>query len=205
MIAVVDYGAGNLTSVVNALKHLGARFRISAEAAELMAANKVIIPGVGEARQAMEFLASKSLIEPLKEFAAAGKPLLGICLGCHLLMEHSEERDTALLGLIPGRVRLFPNGEAFKVPQIGWNPVRHSGAGLFKGVPQNCSFYFANSYYIPPADSENNYPWAAGISEHSVPFAAAVNQGRIWGAQFHPEKSGKDGLRLLRNFIELED
>ena len=203
MICVVDYEAGNMRSVETALHHLGADFRISGRPEDVLAADKVIFPGVGEARQAMGVLSSAGLDDALREFAATGKPLFGICLGCQILQDHSEERDTDLLGLIPGNVRLFPRSEGCKVPQIGWNTVTHDGSVLFDGIPQDSSFYFVHSYYLSTALVDgSDSPWVCGRSEYGIPFAAAVHRENVWATQFHPEKSGPKGLKLLSNFIE---
>jgi len=200
MITVIDYDAGNLTSVESALRYLGAPYVISADPETVIGSAKVIFPGVGEARHAMSTLSSRGLDEALREFASKGGPLLGICLGCQILYEQSEERGTSLLGLIPGKVARFPSGIGLKVPQIGWNTVRHDESALFDGIPQESSFYFVHSYYLTTGDSERS-PWVCGVSEYGIPFAAAVHKDNIWGTQFHPEKSGPRGLHLLRNFI----
>ena len=203
MIAVVDYEAGNLTSVETALRHLGADFTVTSDPETIIRSDKVIFPGVGEARHAMGVLSGRGLDEALIRFASTGKPLFGICLGCQILQDHSEERDTGLLGLIPGDVRLFPSDKGMKVPQIGWNTVTHDTSRLFEGIPQESSFYFVHSYYLSTKLSDGvNSPWVAGISDYGIPFAAAVHRDNIWGTQFHPEKSGIKGLKLLRNFIE---
>ena len=203
MIAIVDYEAGNLTSVQTALSHLGARFAVTSRPEEVLRSDKVIFPGVGEACQSMSVLRSTGLYEALRGFADSGRPLLGICLGCQILQEHSEERNTPLLGLIPGTARLFPGGEGIKVPQIGWNTVTHNGSKLFEGIPQKSSFYFVHSYYLStrlPGGKAS--PWVIGTAEHGLMFTAALNRENIWGTQFHPEKSGSKGLALLKNFIE---
>ena len=202
MIAVVDYEAGNLTSVVSALNYLGVRFAITKNPQQVISADKVIFPGVGEARQAMGVLRSTGLGHALCDFAASGKPLLGICLGCQILLDYSEERDTPLLGIIPGRVRLFPAAEGIKVPQIGWNRVEHKSSPLFRGIPCGSSFYFVHSYYLSPQlEGEEESPWVTGTAHHGIRFAAAVSKGNVWGTQFHPEKSGPKGLKLLENFV----
>lgn len=203
MIAVVDYEAGNLTSVETALAHLGADYRVTADPEALLRADRVIFPGVGEARHAMGVLSSRGLDEALRAFAASGRPLFGICLGCQILQDYSEERETPLLGIIPGTVRLFPGGDGLKVPQIGWNTIEHDGSALFDGIPQESSFYFVHSYYlsISLADGRES-PWVAARSEYGVRFAAAVHRDNVWATQFHPEKSGPKGLRLLENFLK---
>jgi glutamine amidotransferase len=206
MITVIDYDAGNLKSVETALHHLGAAYRVSSDPGLVASSDKVIFPGVGEAGHAMGTLSAGGMDQALVEFAATGKPLLGICLGCQILQDHSEESDTDLLGLIPGDVRLFPRIGAFKVPQIGWNTVIHDGSKLFAGIPQESSFYFVHSYYLSIGPSETEVsPWVCGRSEYGIPFAAAVHRDNIWGTQFHPEKSGPKGLLMLENFIRRID
>ncbi len=202
MITVVDYEAGNLRSVQTALTHLGAEFRISSRPDDVLASDQVIFPGVGEAKHAMGILTRDGLDEALIAFAKSGKPLLGICLGCQILQDHSEERDTDLLGIIPGEVKLFPGDMGVKVPQIGWNTVIHDHSRLFEGIPQESSFYFVHSYYLStqlPGGGDS--PWVCGRAEYGMEFAAAVHKENVWATQFHPEKSGPKGLRLLENFI----
>lgn len=203
MIAVVDYEAGNLTSVKTALRYLGAEFCVTSDPETIVRSDKVIFPGVGEARHAMGVLTAGGLDEALITFASTGKPLFGICLGCQILQDYSEERDTRLLGLIPGDVRLFPSDKDVKVPQIGWNTVLHDSSDLFEGIPQDSSFYFVHSYYLSIKLSDgSDSPWIAGRSEYGIPFAAAIHRDNVWATQFHPEKSGPKGLKLLQNFIE---
>lgn len=203
MITVVDYEAGNLTSVETALRFLKADFRISSDPETVLSSDKVIFPGVGEARHAMGVLTSRGLDEALKGFAATGKPLFGICLGCQILQDHSEERDVDLLGLIPGDVKHFSVIPGFKVPQIGWNTVIHDDSVLFDGIPQDSSFYFVHSYYLSTTLSDgSDSPWVCGRSEYGIPFAAAVHRDNVWATQFHPEKSGPKGLKLLSNFVK---
>jgi len=203
MIAVVDYQAGNLKSVETALRYLGADFFISSDPDLILKSDKVIFPGVGEARHAMEVLSARGLDDALISFAASGKPLFGICLGCQILQDFSEERDSSLLGIIPGDVRLFPGDMNLKIPQIGWNTVSHDSSLLFEGIPQESSFYFVHSYYLSVKLSDGtDSPWVAGLSDYGIPFAAAVHRDNIWATQFHPEKSGPKGLKLLQNFVE---
>ncbi len=206
MIAVVDYDAGNLTSVETALRYLDADFIISSDPKTILESDKVIFPGVGEARHAMGILSTRGLDEALIRFAATGKPLFGICLGCQILQDYSEERDTKLLGLIPGDVKLFPSGMGMKVPQIGWNTVTHDNSPLFEGIPQDSSFYFIHSYYLSTKLSDAcDSPWISGRADYGIPFAAAVHRDNVWATQFHPEKSGPKGLKLLENFIQRID
>lgn len=203
MIAVIDYGSGNLKSVELALRYLGADFKITSESRTVALSKKVIFPGVGEAEHAMSVLRTTHLDEALYAFVAAGKPLLGICLGCQIVASHTEENDTQLLGLLPWKVRRFPALRGFKIPQIGWNTVSHDGSLLFEDLPQESSFYFVHAYYLPLqlADGADS-PWVAGRSEYGIPFAAAIHRDNIWATQFHPEKSGERGLQVLRNFVE---
>ncbi|VDB01045.1 Imidazole glycerol phosphate synthase amidotransferase subunit [Olavius algarvensis spirochete endosymbiont] len=203
MIAVIDYGSGNLKSVELALRHLDACFKITSDSKVVAASEKVIFPGVGEARHAMNILRATHLDEALCDFAASGRVLLGICLGCQIVANHTEEHDTDLLGLLPWDVRRFSTSDGLKVPQIGWNTVIHDSSLLFEDVSPESSFYFDHSYYLPLclADGTDS-PWVAGRSEYGVPFAAAIHKDNIWATQFHPEKSGPRGLQVLRNFVE---
>ena len=202
MITVVDYEAGNLTSVETALRHLGADYMVSSDPEMILKSDKVIFPGVGEARHAMGVLISRGIDEALIRFASTGNPLFGICLGCQILQDFSEERNTDLLGLIPGDVRHFPSDMGLKVPQIGWNTVSHDSSILFDGIPQESSFYFVHSYYLSTKLSDgSDSPWVSGRSDYGITFAAAIHRDNVWATQFHPEKSGPKGLKLLQNFI----
>jgi glutamine amidotransferase len=194
LIAILDYGMGNLRSVQKAVEHLGAEARIQPH---LLGAEKLILPGVGAFGPAMERLAP--LAEDIRAWAAAGQPLLGICLGQQLLFEASEENGVhAGLGILPGRVRRLP-GEGLKVPHVGWSPARpRPGSRLFAGTQDDAWYYFVHSFYT---DCENQDDLAAE-TEYGLRFASAVERGLVWGAQFHPEKSGDAGLRLLENFIK---
>jgi len=199
MIGVVDYKAGNLKSVDSALSHLNGDFFISDDPEKLLKCDKMIFPGVGEAYSAMEVLRCSGLGDAVKEFAASGKPLLGICLGAQIVFEHSEERKTPCLGIIPGKVKRFSPEMGLKVPHMGWNTIEHTGIPLFSGIKQNTSFYFVHSYYIDAEKEESR----AALCEYGIPFTAAAVKDNILACQFHPEKSGEAGLRLLKNFIEL--
>ena len=200
MIGVVDYEAGNLKSVEAALAFVGAEFFISSDPEKLSGADKLIFPGVGEAAHAMGILTSKGLDLVLKDFAASGKPLFGICLGSQILFEHSEESDTPCLGILPGRVKLFSPDMKLKIPHMGWNTLKHSNHPLFKGIPQEKSFYFVHSYYVEAANPED----VIGTSDYGIEFTAAIARGNVMATQFHPEKSGEWGLKILKNFMELE-
>ncbi|MBN2657846.1 MAG: imidazole glycerol phosphate synthase subunit HisH [Spirochaetales bacterium] len=199
MIGVVDYKAGNLKSVDSALSHLQGDFFISDDPEKLLKSDKMIFPGVGEALSAMTVLRSSGLGDAVREFAASGKPLLGICLGAQIVFDHSEERDTACLGLIPGKVKRFAPDMGLKVPHMGWNTIEHIDIPLFRGIPQNSSFYFVHSYYIDAEYDDNR----AAVCEYGISFTAAAVKNNILACQFHPEKSGEAGLQLIKNFIEL--
>lgn len=206
MIAIIDYGLGNLTSVKNALDKLGVPNFISDNPLVLKKAAGLILPGVGAAGTGMKNLKAKKLDELIKDEVQKGKPFLGTCLGMQLLFDFSEEDNTACLGIIPGNVKKFTN--KLKVPQIGWNNVkitkseqRISGAfqQVTNNIPDNSYFYFVNSYYCEP-EEENII---VGETEYGVTFASVVEKGNIFATQFHSEKSGDIGLKLLKNFTEV--
>jgi glutamine amidotransferase len=200
MIAVVDYGAGNIRSVELALGHLNASFETTSDPARVLAADRVIFPGVGAAGSAMRVLKERGLDEALGEAAKRGTQILGICIGAQLVLDHSEEGDTTCLGLIKGNVRRFPSDAGLKIPQIGWNTVEFQAeSGLFTRIPDSSSFYFVHSYYPAPADA-----WALGRTSYGVEFVCAFEQENVHAVQFHPEKSGPVGLRLLQNFFSLD-
>ncbi|HKF27643.1 MAG TPA: imidazole glycerol phosphate synthase subunit HisH [Candidatus Binataceae bacterium] len=206
MIAIVDYRAGNLTSVKRALEHLGhRRCEITDDPDKIRAAERVILPGVGAAGATMENLRALGLAEVLRrDVAAAGKPFLGICIGIQVLFDRSEEDSATCLGILPGEVRRYPNsmdGRPLKVPQIGWNRVRQlRGHPIFAGVPDEAHCYFVNSYYPVPSQSS----LAIAECEYGVPFVAAVAHNNVIATQFHLEKSGAAGLKLLDNFCRLK-
>lgn len=199
---VVDYDAGNLRSVETAVGHLGVEFRISADPDEVRSAERIVFPGVGDGAHAMRVLAERGLDAAMRDQYAAGVPILGICVGCQIVLDRTEERDAACLGLVPGVATRFPP-ESGKIPHMGWNAVRHATSGgrahwLFAGVPQGSSFYFVHSYYPVPADDGDAIAW----TDYGFEFAAAIERGSLVATQFHPEKSGEVGLRVLRNFLE---
>jgi imidazole glycerol-phosphate synthase subunit HisH len=195
---VLDYGAGNLTSVENALRHLGARFLVTAKPEPLGDAEAVIFPGVGEAASSMAELARTGLDQALRSYVATGRKMLGICIGCQVIFEHSEERDTECLGLYPGVVRRFPPRPGLKVPHIGWNSVHFTrNHPVFADIPQDSSFYFVHSYYPSPADPG----MVAAETEYGERFASCVARRNMIAFQFHLEKSGPLGLALLANFL----
>jgi imidazole glycerol-phosphate synthase subunit HisH len=203
VVTIVDYKAGNLASVARALEYLGHRWEISDRPERLRRADRVILPGVGAAGATMENLNGLGIAEVLRDdVAKAGKPFLGICIGIQVLLDYSDENDTRCLGIIPGRVVRYPSsfeGRPVKVPQIGWNRVRQERQHpLFAGVRDNTHFYFVNSYYPIPDDPTVTI----GLSEYSVRFGAALARGNVVATQFHLEKSGAAGLRLLDNFCK---
>jgi glutamine amidotransferase len=199
-IAVIDYGAGNLRSITRALEKVcvesgaAARPVITADPAVVAAAGAVVLPGVGAAGPTMARLAACGLAEPLRA-AAAERPFLGVCLGLQLLFTHHDEGDVAGLGVFPGTVRRFPGG--LKVPHMGWNRVYSTGHPMFVGIAADAFFYYVHSYYADADDPD----LVVGVTEYGRPFCGALARGRLWATQFHPEKSGACGLRLLRNFV----
>lgn len=197
IVALIDYAAGNRTSVERALAYLGVEFRIAAQPSDLEGADKIIFPGVGEARAAMEVLVERGLDKAIVSAAEASVPILGICIGCQVLLERSEERSTQCLGIFAGESKRFPSNSGVKVPQIGWNQVEHRGRHpLFDGVPERVSFFFDHSYYPVIRDSGLEI----GATDYGLRFSSAFASGSVVAVQFHPEKSGKFGLKLLENF-----
>ena len=201
-VGVVDYNAGNLRSVELALKFLSIDYVTSADPALLYTVDKLIFPGVGEARSAMEILSSSGLGDLILDFHKSGKPLLGICLGCQILMTASEERNTECLDVFPGTVRRFASGRGLKVPHMGWNQVYHRGRHpIFEGIPDGASFYFVHSYFVDPDTTEIEI----ADTDYGIRFTSGVAAGNVTAFQFHPEKSGKYGLKLLSNFLKMRD
>lgn len=200
MIAIVDYKAGNLTSVQLAFRALGCEAAVTSDPSAILSAERVVFPGVGAAGSAMRNLAGLHLVDALKQVAARGTPFLGICLGTQILLEHSEEDGgTPTLGILPGRVPRFqPVDRWDKVPQIGWNQVRIARPHpLLEGIADGSEFYFVHSFYPAPADPS----LAIGTTDYAgVTFASMVGRANVAATQFHPEKSGRIGLRLLANF-----
>jgi imidazole glycerol-phosphate synthase subunit HisH len=195
-ILILDYGMGNLRSVEKALEHVGARASVGADPEAIAAADGLILPGVGAFPRAMERIRATGLDEALAERAAAGTPILGICLGMQLLFEHSEELGGADgLGLLPGTVTRL-DSPGLKVPNIGWAPVRwEHDSPLTEGIATETPFYLVHSFVARPAVEDT-----LGTAEYGERFACAVERGNVFGAQFHPEKSSEAGLRLLANF-----
>jgi glutamine amidotransferase len=197
MIAIFDYGAGNLRSVQNTLAEIGAAYTLTRDSDGLRAASKIILPGVGHFGQMMRALDTLGVRQTLLDRIAAGTPFLGICLGLQALLTSSEEASDALgLGLYPGSVRRFP-AEA-RVPHMGWNQLESKAPSkLLKNLGQAPYVYFAHSYYVP----ENGA--TAALCTYTVPYTAVLEDGNVFGVQFHPEKSGPVGLQIVRNFVNL--
>jgi glutamine amidotransferase len=206
MIGIVDYGMGNLFSVSKALERLNANYFISSKKEELMAADGLLLPGVGSFRDAMMRLNEDGLTDMIKDYVQTGKPLLGICLGMQLLFEDSDENGfTEGLKLLPGSVRRFPgknkDGETYKVPHMGWNKLQFvKQSPLLEGLDEDF-VYFVHSYYVNAANSEVLLAKASYNEEVS----AVVGRDNIFGMQFHPEKSSKLGMALLNNYLKLVD
>jgi len=199
MIVIIDYGVGNLASVKNALEKLGVKNVISSDPEIMKQAKALILPGVGAAGQGMKNLKKKGLDKIVIAEIKKGKPFLGICLGMQLLFEKSEEGNVNCLGVLKGQVKKFKKMK--KVPQIGWNQVEvKQSSKLFNGISDNSYFYFVNSFYCLPKDKEI----IAGITSYGETFSSIVQKDNVLGVQFHPERSGKVGFRLLENFAKGE-
>ena len=198
MIAIVDYDAGNLRSVKRACDAVGLQSVFTRDADAVAKADKIIFPGVGHARSAMETLARTGLREALSEAYKRGTPILGICVGAQLLLDGSEEGPTQGLGMIAGMTRrLAPRDASLKIPHIGWNEVRPTQAHpLLHGVEPGDEFYFVHSYYLDASDARQVY----AVTDYGEPFACAIGRDNLFATQFHPEKSGRFGLRLLQRF-----
>jgi len=205
MIGIIDYKAGNLTSVARALSHFGFPWIISSDAEKLRKCERIIFPGVGAAESAMESLRNLGLDEFLREAFEKGVPILGICLGTQIIFEESEEDGgTKTLGLLKGKVKRFPEplifeGERLKVPHMGWNKVKWlKEHPVFKGLDPDYEYYFVHSYYVKPEEKDI----IAGTTFYGIEFCSAIASKNVVAVQFHPEKSGEPGLRILRQFCE---
>jgi glutamine amidotransferase len=196
MIDVIDYRAGNSPSVIYALERLGVSCRLVAKPEEVAESERLILPGVGAAAATLDSLRESDLLDALTQRVQRDQaPFLGICIGLQVLFEHSEEGDTSCLGWLPGRVRRFPADR--RVPQIGWNEVRFTRSHpVTADLPDRGHFYFVNSYYADPGDTED----ALGRTEYGVEFASVVARGNLVATQFHAEKSGRLGLQVLERF-----
>ncbi len=201
MIAIIDYDAGNMLSVVKALRHLGQEPVITREASVLKSADKVILPGVGAFGDAMEKLNGYGLVPVIRDIISSDKPFFGICLGLQLLYEESEEASGVRgIGALEGKIRRIPVGEYRKIPHMGWNSLAFPNKGrLFKGIDEGAYVYFVHSYYLDAKDRTS----VTATTEYNVSIDASVESGNIFACQFHPEKSGNVGLAILKNFIEL--
>ena len=196
MIAVLDYGGGNVGSVIKAIEYLGLKGERVDDAAALQRAEKVIFPGQGHFGAMMKGLADRDMLDPLRDVFAAGKPFLGICLGLQALYQSSEEAPGVPgLGILPGSVKRFEG--IFKVPHVGWSQLKlRPETKLFRGVTDSSFVYFCHSYYGPVT------PEASAVTEYGQSFSSGIEMDNIWAVQFHPEKSGEIGLQVLRNFLE---
>lgn len=208
MTGIIDYNAGNIRSVERALDSLGCEYIVSKSPEELENVDKLIFPGVGDACYAMEQLKASGFDSFLKKKVSENIPILGICLGSQIIFEFSEEGNTPCLGLLDGNIRHFSSIQldfSLKVPHMGWNDIsfskseKENPSGLFEGIPEHTSFYFVHSYVIQP---KNNDVILAS-ADYGISVPAAVRSGNVYAVQFHPEKSGEPGLRLLKNFITM--
>ncbi|MBQ7514161.1 MAG: imidazole glycerol phosphate synthase subunit HisH [Prevotella sp.] len=206
-VAIVKYNAGNVYSVVNALRRLGIEPSLTDDAEQLMKADRVLFPGQGEARGAMDYLKARRLDEVIRQLR---QPVLGICIGQQLLCRHSEEGDTDCIGVFEADVKRFqPQRHEDKVPCMGWNRIRGErievrgerigfSCPLFKGLGDEPYVYFVHSYYVPVCE------WTAAVADYILPYSAALHKDNFYTCQFHPEKSGRVGEQILKNFLELD-
>jgi len=201
MIAIIDYGMGNLRSVAKALESVGARVIVLSNKKDIFCAEKLVLPGVGAFSDAMQELKKRDLLDSILEHIQNGKPFLGLCLGMQLLFEKSEEaKGVKGLSIFKGEVKRFKKS-SLKVPHMGWNQVKFSKvkSGIFKGIDDDSYFYFVHSYYARPRDKSI----ITGTTDYGLDFASSIQKDNIFAMQFHPEKSQKTGLKLLRNFMEM--
>ena len=199
MIAILDYGAGNLRSVAKAIEVVGEVPVVTSDPRALAEADGLIVPGQGSAVDAMRNLERLELVEPLKRYVASGRPFLGVCLGEQIIFESSEEGNQPCLGLVAGTCRRLPIGDGRKVPHMGWNSVRiRREHPLLAGIPDESYFYFVHSYYVDPVDPSV----IVGETDYGVTFASIFGADNVFATQFHPEKSADLGLRIYANFVE---
>ena len=197
-LVVIDYGSGNLRSVAKALETVGVSPIVTGDANQIASADAVVLPGVGSGPAAMDALRQRDLVEPIRECVTSGRPFLGVCLGLQLLLDRTEEGNADCLGSVAGRVKRLPDG--LKVPHMGWNSVRFKQEHpVFEGIPQDSHFYFVHSYYAAPDDDT----WVAGTTDYGVSFCSIYARDNVVATQFHPEKSGRMGLRINQNFVTL--
>ena len=198
MIAIIDYGAGNIRSIEKALEYVGAVVQVTDDPAVVANTQAVVLPGVGSGRAAMERMVEHGLDDAIRGATQQGKPFLGICLGMQLLADHHAEGEVDGLGLFRGEVRRIPNGP--KIPHMGWNQVKplRDSVPIFADIAPDAYFYFAHSYYVEPQDQQG----VAAVTDYGSPYCSVIVAEHIWGTQFHPEKSGAAGLQLLKNFVK---
>ena len=201
MIAIIDYGAGNIQSVCKAMKFIGCDCVVTRDKNEIMQADGTILPGVGSFGDTMDTMSEYGIKDTVIEYISTGKPFLGICLGLQLLFPSSEESPNAKgLGIFDGAITKIPSGEGLKIPHIGWNSIEiNKNSRLFKGIENNSFVYFVHSYFLNASDKSI----VAAQTEYGVKIDAAVEKNNVFATQFHPEKSGETGLRILRNFADI--
>jgi glutamine amidotransferase len=199
MVLIVDYGAGNLRSVINAVTKVGCQPKLAVTAEDVLQAKTLILPGVGAAAHTMDSLKKLGLDGAIRQYIAEGRPFLGICIGLQVLFSSTEEGGGHdCLGIVPGRVKRIPAG--LKIPHMGWNQVKQKKEHpVFNGVPDSANFYFVHSYYVEPDDKS----LVAGETEYGIAMCSVVIRDNLVATQFHPEKSGKDGLKIYDNFIRM--
>jgi len=201
MIAIIDYGMGNLRSVQKGIEKVGGKAVITGDPGEIENADGVVLPGVGAFGRCMENLTRHGLVDTVKRVATNGKPFLGICLGLQLLFDESEEFGPVKgLGILPGKVVRFPESDGLTVPHMGWNRIeKRNGPPVLEGVEDDEWFYFVHSYYVVPENKDD----IATVTDYGVEFTSSVARGNLFASQFHPEKSAVAGLRILENFNRL--
>ena len=201
MIAIVDYGAGNLRSVANAIAKVGYQAQITSNARDLLDAKATILPGVGAARDVMNNLKKLGLVNPIRQLIANGRPFFGVCIGLQVLFTVTEEGGLhECLNVVSGRVKKLPSG--LKIPHMGWNQVRQKVSHpVFNGIPDGANFYFVHSYYVEPEDKST----VAGETDYSLSFCSVFARGNLIATQFHPEKSGYYGLKMYDNYLKMAE
>ena len=193
-VVIIKYNAGNIKSVLFALERIGVNAIVTDDIDEIRSADKVIFPGVGEASSAMQYLKEKGLDTLI---CSLTQPVLGICLGMQLMCTHSEENDSPCMGIFPETVRRFPDTVGFKIPQIGWNNISNLKSKLFESVPENAHMYFVHSYYVECSED------TISTTDYTQNYSSALQKNNFYAVQFHPEKSGEIGQRILENFINI--
>jgi len=193
-VVIIKYNAGNIRSVLFALERIGVTAVVTDDHEEIRLADRVIFPGVGEASSAMKYLAERGLD---KLICSLKQPVLGICLGMQLMCSYSEENNTKCLGIFAEKVRKFPDTPGFKIPQIGWNNIFQLKSSLFNDIAENSYMYFVHSYYVEMCDN------ATAVTDYIVQYSSAIRKDNFWAVQFHPEKSGDTGQKILENFIRM--